>query len=111
MDNPTCQLLNGEKIVDPTIAELTLSVYAHCAITVTVVVATLAARGHHIGLPGQFVGIASGVTGLGLSGVAVLASSATLPIVAGGAIGAGLIGGGLGWVLSETVKALPAGND
>ena len=51
------------------------------------------------------------MTGLGLSGVAVLASSAILPMVAGGAIGAGLIGGGLGWVLSETVKALPAGND
>ena len=94
---------------------LTLSVCAYCAIAVTVMVATLAARGHHIGRPGQFVGIASGVTGLGLSGVAAgvaaLASSAILPIVAGGAIGAGLIGGGLGWVLSETVKALPAGND
>ncbi|MEX6462823.1 hypothetical protein AB6N35_00390 [Dietzia cinnamea] len=97
--------------MDPTIIGLTLSVSAYCAIAVTVMVATLAARGHPIGRPGQFVGIASGVTGLGLSGVAVLASSAILPIVAGGAIGAGLIGGGLGWVLSETVKALPAGND
>ena len=97
--------------MDPTIIGLTLSVSAYCAIAVTVMVATLAARGHHIGRPGQFVGIASGVTGLGLSGVAILASSATLPMVAGGAIGAGLIGGGLGWVLSETVKALPAGND
>ena len=97
--------------MDPTIIGLTLSVSAYCAIAVTVMVATLAARGHHIGRPGQFVGIASGVTGLGLSGVAVLASSAALPMVTGGAIGAGLIGGGLGWVLSETVKALPAGNE
>ena len=97
--------------MDPTIIGLTLSVSAYCAIAVTVMVATLGAREHPIGRPGQFVGIASGVTGLGLSGVAVLASSAALPMVTGGAIGAGLIGGGLGWVLSETVKALPAGNE
>ncbi|MEX6466093.1 hypothetical protein AB6N35_17460 [Dietzia cinnamea] len=71
---------------------LTLSVCAYCAIAVTVMVAVPAGRGHHIGRPGTFVGIASGVTGLGLSGVAVLASSAVLPMVAGGAIGAGLIG-------------------
>lgn len=88
---------------------LTLSVSAYGAITVTVMVAVLAARGHHIGRPGQFVGITSGVTGLGLPAVAVLASSAILPMVAGGAIGAGLIGAGLGVALSETVKALPAG--
>ena len=97
--------------MDPTIIGLTLSVSAYCAIAVTVMVATLAARGHHIGRPGQFVGIASGVTGLGLSGVAVLASSAVLPMVAGGAIGAGLIGAGLGLALSEAVKDLPAGRD
>ena len=72
-------------------------------------IAVPAARGHHIGRPGKFVGTASGITGLGLSGVAVLASSAILPVVAGGAIGAGLIGAGLGLALSETVKALPAG--
>lgn len=87
---------------------LTLSVCAYCAIAVTVMVAVPAGRGHHIGRPGTF---ASGVTGLGLSGVAVLASSAVLPMVAGGAIGAGLIGAGLGLALSEAVKALPAGRD
>ena len=65
---------------------LTLSVCAYCAIAVTVMVAVPAGRGHHIGRPGTFVGIASGVTGLGLSGVAGLA-------------------------LSEAVKALPAGRD
>ena len=48
--------------MDPTIIGLTLSVSAYCAIAVTVMVATLAARGHPIGRPGQFVGIASGVT-------------------------------------------------
>ena len=69
---------------------LTLSVCAYCAIAVTVMVAVPAGRGHHIGRPGTFVGIASGVTGLGLSGVAVLASSAVLPMVAGGAIGGAL---------------------
>lgn len=90
---------------------LTLSVCAYCAIAVTVMVAVPAGRGHHIGRPGTFVGIASGVTGLGLSGVAILASSAVLPMVAGGAIGAGLIGAGLGLALSEAVKALPAGRD
>ena len=75
------------------------------AAAVTVMVAVPAGRGHHIGRPGTFVGIASGVTGLGLSGVAVLASSAVLPMVAG------LIGAGLGLALSEAVKALPAGRD
>lgn len=43
---------------------LTLSVCAYCAIAVTVMVAVPAGRGHHIGRPGTFVGIASDVSGL-----------------------------------------------
>lgn len=95
--------------MDPTMVALSLAVSAQCAIAVSVMVAVVATREHRIGWTGQFVGIASGISGVGLSAVAVLMAAPVLPMVVGGALGAGLIGTGLGLALSETVRALPAG--
>lgn len=90
-------------MVDSVIA-LVLGLGSYCGVAVIGLIVTLAVRGHRVGLAGRGVGLASGVISLGLAGLAVLAVPATLPMVLGGTIGAGMVGAGAGLLGSELTR-------
>ena len=95
--------------MDPTMLALALAVSAYCAVAVTAMITAAAVRGHSIGQPIKGVWIGSGISSLGLPAVAVEMSSTVLPMVAIGTLGAGLVGAGLGLVLSDMARTLSPG--